>query len=77
MYLIKVKENEYTIPKENIVMLALLKAMDLKVNGIPIKNQEQAIAFLESIGMEVSEVKEWEGSLKTDVLSLLSHRKPN
>lgn len=56
MYLIKVKENEYTIPKENIVMLALMKAMDLKVNGIPLTTEEQAIAYLESIGMEVSEV---------------------
>ena len=57
MYLIKVKESEYTIPKENIVMLALMKAMDLKVNGIPLKTEEQAIAYLESLGMEISEVK--------------------
>ena len=40
---------------ENIVMLALVKAMDMKVQGIPIKNQEQAISFLESIGAEVSD----------------------
>lgn len=54
-YLIKIKNSEWTIPKENIVMLALVKAMDMKVQGIPIKNQEQAISFLESIGAEVSD----------------------
>lgn len=54
-YLLKIKNSEFTIPKENIVMLALVKAMDMKVQGIPIKNQEQAISFLENIGAEVSD----------------------
>jgi hypothetical protein len=54
-YLIKIKDSEFTIPKENIVMLALVKAMDMKVQGVPIKNQEQAISFLASIGAEVSD----------------------
>lgn len=57
-YLIKIKNSEFTIPKENIVMLALMKAMDLKVNGIPLKTEEQAIAFLESLGMEISEASD-------------------
>lgn len=57
-YLIKIKNSEFTIPKENIVMLALMKAIELKVNGIPLKTEEQAVAFLESLGMEISEVKE-------------------
>ena len=57
-YLIKIKDSEFTIPKENIVMLALMKAIELKVNGIPLKTEEQAVAFLESLGMEISEVEE-------------------
>ena len=57
-YLIKIKNSEFTIPKENIVMLALMKAIELKVNGIPLKTEEQAVAFLESLGMEISEVEE-------------------
>lgn len=57
-YLLKIKNSEFTIPKENIVMLALVKAMDMKVQGIPIKNQEQAISFLENIGAEVSDYNE-------------------
>lgn len=58
-YLIKIKNSEFTIPKENIVMLALMKAIELKVNGIPLKTEEQAVVFLESLGMEISEVEEW------------------
>ena len=54
-YLIKIKNSEFTIPKENIVMLALMKAIDNKVSGIPLKTNEQAIDFLESLGMEISE----------------------
>lgn len=54
-YLIKIKNSEFTIPKENIVMLALMKAIDNKVSGIPLKTNEQAIGFLESLGMEISE----------------------
>ena len=57
-YLIKIKNSEFTIPKENIVMLALMKAIELKVNGIPLKTEEQAVAFLESLGMEISEDEE-------------------
>lgn len=57
-YLVKIKNGEWTIPKENIVMLALVKAMDMKVQGVPIKNQEQAISFLENIGAEVSDYNE-------------------
>ena len=56
-YLIKINDSEHTIPKENIVALALVKAMDLKVNGIPLKTEDQAIAFLESLGVEISEVE--------------------
>ena len=47
MYLIKVKDepSEWTIPKKNIVPLAMVKAMDLK-RAVTIRNSEQAIQFL-------------------------------
>lgn len=55
MYKLKVKDSIYTIPKENIRLLAMTKAMDLKANP-NLSIDEKAIAYLESIGIEVSEV---------------------
>lgn len=55
-YLIKINDSEHTIPKENIVALALVKALDLRITGVPLKSEEQAVRFLESLGMEISEV---------------------
>ena len=59
MYLIKVKgePSEWTIPKENIVPLAMVKAMDLK-RAVAIRNSEQAIQFLNEIGVIVEDYKE-------------------
>lgn len=57
MYLIKVKESEYTIPKENFKMLVWIKMQD-RGDFLPIDTDEQGIAYLESLGMEVSEVEE-------------------
>lgn len=59
MYLIKVKGKikEWTIPKENIIPLAMVKAMDLK-RAVAIRNSEQAIKFLNEIGIIVEDYKE-------------------
>lgn len=59
MYLIKVKgkPSEWTIPKKNIIPLAMIKAMDLK-RAVTIRNSEQAIQFLNKIGVIVEDYKE-------------------
>lgn len=59
MYLIKVKgkPSEWTIPKENIIPLAMVRAMDLK-RAVAIRNNEQAIKFLNEIGIIVEDYKE-------------------
>ena len=54
MYKLTVKDIEYTIPKENIGMLAYMKAKDHGTSINPI-DKEGAIRFLESIGIEVSD----------------------
>ena len=54
-YLLKVGNTEYTIPKENLKVLAMLKASDLEYNKI-ITNTDEAIEFFNSIGINVIEV---------------------
>lgn len=54
-YLLKVGNTEYTIPKENLKVLAMLKASDLEYNKI-ITNTDEAIEFFNSIGVNVTEV---------------------
>lgn len=54
MYKFKVKNNIYTIPKENLRLLALTKAMDVGAI-IPIKDDADAISFLKEIGIEFLE----------------------
>lgn len=56
-YLIKVKDSEYTIPKENFKILARIKMQD-RGEFVPIDTDEQAIKYFESLGMSVSEVEE-------------------
>ena len=57
MYKLKVKDSIFTIPKENIRFLAMTKAMDLKeIDDVDLSTGEKAIAYLESIGIEVTEV---------------------
>ena len=57
MYRLKVKDSIFTIPKENIRLLAMSKAMDLnEIDDVDLRTEEKAIAFLQSIGIEVSEV---------------------
>ena len=53
---IKVKDSVYTIPKENIKALALSKALDMGITHGNIHDDESAIDFLISIGMEISEI---------------------
>lgn len=55
MYILKVKDTEYTIPKKNIRLLAMTKAMDAKAD-VELRTDEQAIAYLESLGIEIKEV---------------------
>lgn len=54
-YLLKVGNTEYTIPKENLKVLAMLKASDLEYNKI-ITNTDEAIEFFNSIGVNVIEI---------------------
>ena len=54
MYKLKVKGSEYTIPRENIGLLAFIQAQDRGVTIDP-KNKDMAIAFLKGIGFEVEE----------------------
>ena len=57
MYKLKVKDSIFTIPKKNIILLAMTKMFDLK-KKVDLTTEEKAIAFLESIGIEVTEVQE-------------------
>lgn len=55
-YQIKVKDSVYKIPKENITLLALQKAMDMSITHGNIHDEKTAIDFLTNLGMEISEV---------------------
>lgn len=57
MYRLKVKDSIFTIPKKNICLLAMTKAMDRHDNtmGNAILCPQGAIEYLESIGVEVEE----------------------
>lgn len=57
MYKLKVKDSIFTIPKKNIILLAMTKMFDLK-KKVDLTTEEKAVAFLESIGIEVELVKE-------------------
>ena len=54
MFTLKVKNAEFTIPKENLKLLAQSKAYDLGLSKY-ITTTEEAIAFLNNIGIEVYE----------------------
>ena len=53
MYKLKVKNSEFTIPKDHIRILALQKAMENGIMFGDINNEPKAIEYLESIGIEV------------------------
>lgn len=53
MYKVKVGGVGFNIPKKNIRLLAISKAMDLQNCNTPLDTEEQAIEYLRSIGYEV------------------------
>lgn len=58
MYKLTVKDSVYTIPKENIGLLAFTKAQDMGAVIDP-NDKEMAIRFLEGIGIEVENVEKF------------------
>lgn len=54
MYKLKLKNTIYTIPKQNLRLLAMVKAQDLNKN-VKLENDEDAIKFLNSLGIEVQD----------------------
>ena len=56
MYTLFVKDKTFTIPKQNIRLLAMIKAQDLKLHP-ELNTDEQAIDFLKTLGVEVCD--EW------------------
>ena len=55
MYKLTVKDSVYTIPKENIGLLAFTKAQDMGALIDP-NDKEMAIRFLEGIGIGVEDI---------------------
>lgn len=55
MYELKVKNSVFTIPKENLKLLAMSKAIDLGRFNEKLNTNEDAIKFFESLGMQVNE----------------------
>lgn len=58
MYKLKVKGSIFTIPKENIRLLAMSKAMDLGQSNLCVcfDNDEYAIKYLRGIGITVEDI---------------------
>ena len=58
MYRLKVKDSVLTIPKENIRLLAMTKAMDLGQSNLCVcfDNDEYAIKYLQGIGITVEDI---------------------
>lgn len=54
MYTLSIKDKKFTIPKQNIRLLAMVKAQDLNLYP-ELNTDEQAIEFLKSLGVEVSD----------------------
>lgn len=52
MYRLFVKDKKFTIPKQNLRLLAMIKAKDLKLYP-ELNTDEQAIKFFKKIGIEV------------------------
>ena len=48
-YLLKIKDTEYTLPKENLKFLAMSK-------GIFVNSDEEIIEKFKQVGVEISEV---------------------
>ena len=56
MYTLFVKDKKFTIPKQNLKLLAMIKAKDLELYP-ELNTDEQAIEFLKILGIEVCD--EW------------------
>ena len=56
MYTLFVKDKKFTIPKQNLRLLAMIKTSDLKLHP-ELNTDEQAIEFLKTLGIEVCD--EW------------------
>ena len=56
MYTLFVKDKKFTIPKQNLKLLAMIKAKDLELYP-ELNTDEQVISFLKKIGIEVCD--EW------------------
>ena len=52
MYTLFVKDKKFIIPKQNLRLLAMIKAQDLKLHP-ELNTDEQAIEFLKTLGIEV------------------------
>ena len=58
MYKLTIKDNVYTIPKNNISLLAIDKAMENLYYNPNLVTEEGAIEYLESLGVKVDEIDE-------------------
>ena len=58
MYKLRVKDKEFTIPKENIKLFALYEALQRGIKKGNIHDNPTAIEYLDSIGIKVSEMAE-------------------
>lgn len=56
MYKLTIKDSVYTIPKQNLKLLAMSKALDLHLM-VDLSTNEKVIEFFNSIGITVEEVK--------------------
>lgn len=56
MYKLIVKDKVFTIPKINLLLLALQKAIEVGYDK-PLKTESHAIEFFNSIGITVEEIK--------------------
>ena len=53
MLRIKTQNSEFTMPRKNVVMLALQQALSRGLTYGKIHDEESAIKYLENIGIEV------------------------
>ena len=56
MYELKIGDSIYTIPKENIRLLAMQQSFD-RQDCVALETDAQAIGYLEKVGFEVNDVE--------------------
>ena len=57
MYELKIGDSIYTIPKENIRLLAMQQSFD-RQDCVALETDAQAIEYLERLGFEIGDVDE-------------------